>query len=51
MTYYETMASELGASHATASTIRHTYAAAYDVGAGATVPELVALLSEPDTAH
>ncbi|MGT2455536.1 NAD(P)-dependent oxidoreductase [Cupriavidus basilensis] len=46
MTYYDTMAGELGASRATASAIRQTYAGAYEANAGATVPELVALLSD-----
>ncbi|MBF6988921.1 NAD(P)-dependent oxidoreductase [Cupriavidus sp. IK-TO18] len=47
MTYYDTMASEVGASHATASAIRETYAGAYDQRSHGTVPELVALLAEP----
>lgn len=51
MTYYDTMASELGASHATAAAIRHTYAEAYEANAGATVPELVALLTETEAAQ
>lgn len=51
MTYYDTMASELGASHAAAAAIRHTYAEAYEANAGATVPELVALLTETEAAQ
>ncbi|CAG9172832.1 2-hydroxy-3-oxopropionate reductase [Cupriavidus pampae] len=51
MTYYDTMASELGASHATASAIRETYADAYDQRATGTVPELVALLAQPASTH
>jgi 3-hydroxyisobutyrate dehydrogenase len=47
MTYYDAMASEVGASHATASAIRDTYAGAYGQRSDGTVPELVALLAEP----
>ena len=46
MTYYDTMASELGANHLAASAIRKTYAGAHEANASATVPELVALLTE-----
>ncbi|MBP0633029.1 NAD(P)-dependent oxidoreductase [Cupriavidus sp. AcVe19-1a] len=51
MTYYDTMASELGASHATAAAIKDTYAGAYEANAGATVPELVALLADTEVSH
>jgi 3-hydroxyisobutyrate dehydrogenase len=51
MTYYDTMASELGASHATAAAIRQTYASAYETDAAATVPELIALLAAADTGN
>jgi 3-hydroxyisobutyrate dehydrogenase len=51
MTYYDTMASEAGASHATATAIRETYAGAYHQRASGTVPELVALLAQPAAAH
>ncbi|MEN3364484.1 MAG: hypothetical protein V7606_1758 [Burkholderiales bacterium] len=46
MTYYTTMAEELGAKHATADAIRQTYEFAGNAGGKhATVPELVTLLA------
>ncbi|WP_208648281.1 NAD(P)-dependent oxidoreductase [Cupriavidus plantarum] len=51
MTYYDTMAREIGASHTTSTAIRETYAGAYVQRATGTVPELVALLSQPPAAH
>lgn len=51
MSYYDTMATELGANHITASAIRKTYAGAHDANASATVPELVALLTETTLDH
>jgi 3-hydroxyisobutyrate dehydrogenase len=47
MTYYTTMAQELGAMHGTADAIRQTYEFARDKGGNqSTVPELVTLLGE-----
>jgi 3-hydroxyisobutyrate dehydrogenase-like beta-hydroxyacid dehydrogenase len=47
MSYYTTMAQELGAAHATASAIRETYQSAHEHGdRQAVVPELIAILGE-----
>ncbi|WP_263364832.1 MULTISPECIES: NAD(P)-dependent oxidoreductase [Cupriavidus] len=51
MTYYDTMAREIGASHTTSTAIRETYSGAYVQRATGTVPELVALLAQPGSAQ